>query len=48
MDYKLYAIRIFTDDWDRSIAFYRDLLELELKFADESMGWLRRWQRPRR
>ncbi len=39
MDYKLYAIRIFTADWDRSVAFYRDLLELELKFADESMGW---------
>ncbi len=39
MDYKLYAVRIFTTDWDRSVAFYRDLVELEIKFADESMGW---------
>ena len=34
MDYKLYAVRIFTTDWDRSVAFYRDQLELGLKFAD--------------
>ncbi len=39
MDYKLYAVRIFTTDWDKSVAFYRDQLELGLKFADESMGW---------
>ena len=39
MDYKLYAVRIFTTDWNRSVAFYRDLVELETKFADESMGW---------
>ena len=39
MDYKLYAVRVFTTDWDRSVAFYRDQVELGLKFADESMGW---------
>ena len=39
MDYKLYAVRIFSTEWDKSIAFYRDQIELELKFADESMGW---------
>ena len=38
MDYKLYAVRIFTTDWNRSVAFYRDLVELNLKFDDESMG----------
>lgn len=39
MDYKLYAVRIFTTDWARSVAFYRDQVELPLKFDDDSMGW---------
>lgn len=39
MDYKLYAVRLFTTNWQRLVAFYRDQIELELKFADESMGW---------
>ena len=36
---KLYAIRIFTTDWNRSLKFYRDAIGLSLKLSEESMGW---------
>ena len=36
---KLYAIRIFVDDWERSCDFYQNILKLQLKFADAAMGW---------
>ena len=36
---KLYAIRIFTADWEKALAFYRDTLGLTLKFNDEALGW---------
>lgn len=36
---KLYAIRIFTTDWNRSLKFYRDAIGLSLKLAEESVGW---------
>lgn len=36
---KLYAVRIFTTDWNRSFKFYQDVVGLSLKFAEKSMGW---------
>lgn len=36
---KLYAIRIFVDDWDKACDFYQNTLKLPLKFSDASMGW---------
>lgn len=39
MTYKLYAIRVFSNDWDKSIAFYRDLVGFPLTFCDENLGW---------
>ena len=39
MHYRLYALRIFTNDWDASYYFYSDIMGLTEKFADASMGW---------
>ena len=39
MDYQLHAIRLFAADWPRARNFYRDVLGLPEKFADETMGW---------
>lgn len=39
MKFSIYAQRVFTQDWQRSLAFYRDVLELPLKFSDETLGW---------
>ena len=36
---KLYAIRIFVDDWKRACEFYEQKLGLTLEFQDESFGW---------
>ena len=36
---KLYAIRIFTTDWDRAVDFYRETVGLPLTFADQAFAW---------
>lgn len=36
---KLYAIRIFTTDWDRSVDFYQETVGLPLVFADQAFAW---------
>ena len=37
--YTLYAIRVFTFNWDASLAFYRDVVEFPLSFVDSDVGW---------
>lgn len=37
--YKLYAVRIFVTDWERSLAFYSETLEMPILFAAPEMGW---------
>lgn len=39
MSYKLYAVRIFSYQWDKSLAFYRDIIGFPLAFEDRVMGW---------
>ncbi len=39
MSYKLYAVRIFTYDWPRAVAFYRDILGMELVYENDAIGW---------
>ncbi|MGI9311587.1 MAG: VOC family protein [bacterium] len=36
---KLYAVRIFTTDWDRSVDFYRETVGLPLKLIDQEFLW---------
>ena len=36
---KLYAIRIFVDDWDTACEFYDRSLKLEATFKDSELGW---------
>ena len=36
---KLYAVRIFVDDWPSACEFYETRLGLPLEFKDESFGW---------
>jgi len=36
---KLYAVRIFTVDWDRSVDFYQETVGLPLVFADQEFAW---------
>ena len=38
-DYQLYAIRIFSYEWDDTTAFYRDTIGLDEKFSNAEMGW---------
>ena len=38
-EYKLYAVRIFSFKWEEALAFYRDLMEFPLTFADPDLGW---------
>ncbi len=39
MQFKLYAIRIFSYQWERSLAFYRDVVGLPLYFESAEQGW---------
>lgn len=39
MDYRFYAVRVFTGDWDRAVAFYRDTLGWPLEVIDAQSGW---------
>ena len=36
---KLYAVRIFVDDWQTACDFYANTLGLTCEFKDESFGW---------
>ena len=36
---KLYAVRVFVDDWDTACTFYETVLNLPLKFKDSALGW---------
>jgi len=36
---KIYAIRIFVDDWSSACVFYENKLGLALEFKDETFGW---------
>ncbi len=37
--FRLYAVRVFTRDWQRALAFYRDTVGFPLEFSDDDMGW---------
>ena len=39
MSYRLYTVRIFTRDWLKARAFYRDTLGMVEKYASEDIGW---------
>lgn len=39
MTYKLYAVRIFSTDWETSTRFYEETIGFPLAFKDEKMGW---------
>jgi len=36
---KIYAVRIFVDDWIAACEFYEKKLGLPLEFKDETFGW---------
>ena len=36
---KLYAIRVFVDDWERACHFYEHVLNLPVKCKDATLGW---------
>ena len=37
--YKLYAIRVFSFNWEESLSFYRDVVGFPLTFSDPDIGW---------
>jgi len=39
MKYKLYAVRVFVSDWERSLDFYSNTLGMPVAFASAEMGW---------
>ncbi len=39
MAYKLYAVRVFSHDWPRSVSFYRVTIGLPLKLMNPEVGW---------
>ncbi len=39
MDYRLYALRVFTRDWDRAVAFYSETLGMPIHYANPEIGW---------
>ena len=39
MEMKLYAIRIFVEDWQKACRFYEETLGLTCEFKDDSFGW---------
>jgi len=36
---KLYAVRVFVDDWESACDFYENVLKLPVKFKDAGLGW---------
>ncbi len=39
MTYKLYAVRVFSFEWQESFTFYKDLIGLPVGYVDEKIGW---------
>jgi lactoylglutathione lyase len=39
MTYRLYAVRVFSFQWDDSVEFYRDVVGLPLSFLGQEFGW---------
>lgn len=39
MNYNLYAIRIFVEDWESAVDFYEKKMEMKLAFRNDEMGW---------
>ena len=39
MNCKLYSVRVFVSDWEKSVAFYSETLGLSVLFAGPEMGW---------
>lgn len=39
MSYTLYAVRVFSHEWDATTAFYETTVELPCKFKNAEMGW---------
>lgn len=36
---KLYAVRVFVTDWERSLHFYSEILGIPIAFRGDDMGW---------
>jgi lactoylglutathione lyase len=39
MNCKLYSVRVFVTDWEKSVAFYSETVGLPVLFAGPDMGW---------
>lgn len=39
VDYRLYALRVFTQDWNRAVAFYSETLGIPIHYANSEIGW---------
>jgi predicted enzyme related to lactoylglutathione lyase len=39
MEFNLYTVRVFVENWDRAIEFYEETMQLECVFKDKDMGW---------
>lgn len=39
MEFRLCAVRVFVNDWDRALAFYTETLGIPSVFASAEMGW---------
>lgn len=39
MKYTFYAQRVFSFKWAESVAFYKEVIGLPVKFESEEMGW---------
>ncbi|MBO6558842.1 MAG: VOC family protein [Pseudomonadales bacterium] len=38
-DFRLYAVRVFSFEWEESLEFYRDKVGFAVAFSDAEMGW---------
>ena len=36
---KLYAVRVFVNDWDSACDFYENVLKLPVKYKEPALGW---------
>lgn len=39
MSFDLYAVRLFTQNWQESFSFYKDTIGLPVFFSDADLGW---------
>jgi predicted enzyme related to lactoylglutathione lyase len=39
MEYKLYTVRVYVTNWERSLEFYSKTLDMPVLFAGPEMGW---------